>query len=150
MELNETQKARLAQQSGQGFTPTAKADRAQPQTQDQTPPQALALPSHGRTILRQAIAQTQDQMTEVDQIVAQSKKAVLGYFDQRMKEAKGEMALELMERMGVDPASPEAVDFFDETPLDIDGEFAKLLAPKVPVLAPQPEPEAQRVLAEVV
>jgi len=136
--------------SGQGFTPTSKADRAQPQPQDQAPPQALALPSQGRTILRQAIAQTQDQMAEVDQIVAQSKKAVLGYFDQRMKEAKGEMALELMERMGIVPDSPEAVDFFDETPLDIDGEFAKLLAPKAPALAPQSEPEAQRVLAEVV
>jgi hypothetical protein len=137
---------------GKGFTPSQKADRAQPQpqTQDQTPPHALALPSQGRTILRQAIAQTQDQMAEVDQIVAQSKKAVLGYFDQRMKEAKGEMALELMERMGIVPDSPEAVDFFDETPLDIDGEFAKLLAPKAPALAPQSEPEAQRVLAEVV
>jgi hypothetical protein len=97
-------------------------------------------------------------MTEVDQIVAQSKKAVLGYFDQRMREAKGEMALELMERMGIASDSPEAVDFFDETPLealDIDGEFAKLLAPKAPTLAPQPqaiqgESEAQRVLAEVV
>jgi hypothetical protein len=154
MELNEAQKERLAQ-SGQGFKPTAKADRAQPKTQDQSPPQALALPGQEKVLLEHAIARTQTQIAAVDRIVDKSKAVVLAHFDRRMADAPGEMALEMMSRMGIDPDSPEAADFFDPTPIDIEAEFDKLLAPKVPALAPQSgasqgESEAQRVFAEVV
>jgi hypothetical protein len=149
MELNEAQKERLAQ-SGQGFKPTSKADRAQPPSQDQSPPTALSLPGQEKVLLEHAIARTQTQIAAVDRIVDKSKAVVLAHFDRRMADASGEIALEILGRMGIDPTSPAAAVFFDPTPIDIEAEFDKLLASKAPALAPQPEPEAERVLAEVV